>query len=107
VCDESVANKKGSVFCDAALILDPSYFLRFAQAFLSLVNRHIQVLDRFCAMAVKLVFSRFQVMLGSVHRFQRFVDVRMRGHRCRGGRSRYRSRHRNSSRWDDPWTDRG
>jgi hypothetical protein len=77
-------------------------FLRFAQAFLSSVNRHIQVLDRFCAMAVELVFSRFQVMFGGVHHFQSFVDVRMRWHRCRGGRNRYRSR-----RWNNLWTDRG
>ena len=41
------------------------------------MDRLVQMLDRLDAMAVEIVLGDFQMMLGSPHRLQRFVDVRM------------------------------
>jgi hypothetical protein len=44
----------------------------------------IQMCNRLRSMALKIVLSSLELVLGAPHRLQRFIDVRMTlGHRCR------------------------
>jgi len=46
------------------------------------VNGLVQVLDRLRTMAMEFMFGRFQMVFRCAHRFQSFVNVRMRRRRC-------------------------
>ena len=57
------------------------------------MDSRIQMLDRLYAMTVIIMRRALQVVLGSMHGFQSFVDVRMYGHGRRRRRCGSSGRH--------------
>ena len=59
--------------------------LRLHLANLSFVNCRVQVLDRFDAVAMEVMLGGFELMLGTAHKIETFVDVGMRRGQSRKG----------------------